>query len=157
MMKNAFYFILLLSITCIAQIDKTIIRFEYVKYGHLADQIKVEFKVDDLDSVVVYKTTESVEFKSIENDTITVYDTIDKKFKIEKTQFEVLCNELETAIEFEPDEEEYLCSNGNYLKIYFKINGKSKNISSSCIALDMNSWSYKLLEKFLEIIDEKKM
>jgi hypothetical protein len=157
MIKNAFYFILLLSTTCLAQIDKTNIRFEYIKYGHLGDQIKVEFIVADFDSVVVNKTTESVDFKSIENETITVNDTIDKKFKIEKTQFELLCNELEAAIELEPEQEEYICSSGNYLKIYYKINGESKKISSSCIALDMNSWSYKLLQKFLEIIDEKKM
>ena len=131
-----------LSVICSAQIDNTSLLFKYRKFGVNGKQINVEFKFISFDSIMVYKT-------------------IDKKMEIpleiEKEKYDLLIKELQSAIVLKPKEEEFICSNGNYLYLQYEENGKYKNIESECISLKMNSWAFKLLEEFLKIINEKEI
>jgi hypothetical protein len=132
-----------LSVVCSAQIDNTSLLFQYRKFGVNGKQINVEFKFIDLDSIMVYKTIEK---------------KMEIPFEIEKAEYDLLIKELQLAIELKPkEEEEFICSHGNYLNIQYKENGKYKNIESECISPKMNSWAFNLLEKFLKVINEKEI
>ena len=135
--------ILFLSIVCSAQIDNTSLRFQYRKFGVIGKQINVEFKFINSDSIIVYKTIEK---------------KMEMPFKIEKTKYDLLIKELQSTIELKPkEEEEIICSHGNYLNIQYIENGKHKSIESECISPKMNSWAFNLLENFLTVITEKEI
>lgn len=139
-MKKIFNLILFLSVVCSAQIDNTLLRFQYRKFGVIGKQINVEFKYISPNSILVYKTIDK---------------KIEKPFKIEKYNYDLLIKELQSTIKLKPKVEEIICSHGNYLNIQYIEDGKFKNIESECISEKMNSWTFSLLEKFLALINEK--
>lgn len=139
-MRKIFNLLLLLSCVCSAQIDKNSIFFNYRKNGVIGEQVKVKFKVNKSDSIVVYKKIDNGE---------------ELVFKIPSNEYGFLISELEKTIKTQPKHEEFICSHGNKFDISFSVKSKPKNISSSCISSKMNSWSLKLLERFLNIIGEK--